>query len=82
MLDNTRRIMSLDAKDQSTQQFGDQKLDDEELKARWIKLTDEDVAAIAGSRDELINTLQHRYGFERDQAEKDVNDYFNGAEPQ
>ena len=74
--------MSLDAKDQSTQQFGDHKLDDEDLKMRWIKLTNEDLEAIAGSRDELINTLQHRYGFERDQAEKDFNDYFSGAEPQ
>jgi len=63
-------------------QHGDHKLDNRELKARWIKLTDEDLDAISGSRDELINILQHRYGFERDQAEKDVNDYFTGAEPQ
>jgi uncharacterized protein YjbJ (UPF0337 family) len=49
------------------------------LKERWVKLTDEDLRAIDNDRVELINRLQHRYGFERDQVEQDVADFLNAV---
>ena len=45
------------------------------VKQRWDKLTDADLGSISGNREELANILQHRYGFERDQAERDVREF-------
>lgn len=50
----------------------------DQLQERWSKLTDEDMDAIPWNRDELVNLLQHRYGFERDAAEKDADEFLNG----
>jgi len=44
-----------------------------------VKLTDEDLEAIDNDRVELVNQLQHRYGFERDQAEQDVTEFLNAV---
>jgi uncharacterized protein YjbJ (UPF0337 family) len=38
----------------------------------WFHLTEDDVAAISGSRDELAERVQERYGFSRLEAEKEV----------
>ena len=38
----------------------------------WIKLTDEDLTRIGGRRDELVTRLQARYGFGRNEAEREV----------
>jgi uncharacterized protein YjbJ (UPF0337 family) len=35
---------------------------------RWGKLTDEDLAVIAGKRDQLIRKIQERYGITREMA--------------
>jgi uncharacterized protein YjbJ (UPF0337 family) len=47
-----------------------------ELKPRvrrhWFHLTQDDVDAIGGSREELVDRVQQRYGFARDEAEKEV----------
>jgi uncharacterized protein YjbJ (UPF0337 family) len=45
---------------------------------RWGKLTDSDWDQIKGSRDELIGRVQERYGKERDQAERDVDEWTRG----
>ncbi len=50
------------------------------IKQQWGKLTDDDLARIEGSRDRLIGTLQERYGYERAEAEKRVEDYLDRAE--
>jgi uncharacterized protein YjbJ (UPF0337 family) len=44
-------------------------------KQRWDKLTDEDVAHIRGHREALIGCLQERYGYARDQAQREVRDW-------
>ncbi len=45
------------------------------LRAQWGKLTDSDYEEIAGNKDKLIGRLQERYGYERDQAEREVSDF-------
>jgi len=45
------------------------------VKQKWAKLTDDDVAYIAGHRDQLLGRLQERYGIARDQAEKQVKEW-------
>jgi uncharacterized protein YjbJ (UPF0337 family) len=38
----------------------------------WGKLTDDDVDQIAGNRDKLVGKLQERYGYSREQAEREI----------
>jgi uncharacterized protein YjbJ (UPF0337 family) len=45
------------------------------LRAKWGKLTDDDWTTIAGKRDELLGKLQERYGYQKDRAEKEVDDF-------
>lgn len=45
------------------------------VKQRWGKLTDDDVTALSGKKDELIGKLQERYGITREQAQKEVDDW-------
>jgi uncharacterized protein YjbJ (UPF0337 family) len=42
------------------------------VKEKWGELTDDDLTAIAGRRDQLIGKLQERYGYARDVAEREV----------
>ena len=44
---------------------------------KWGKLTDDDLAAINGQRDQLEGRLQQRYGYAKDQARKDVDSWFS-----
>jgi uncharacterized protein YjbJ (UPF0337 family) len=42
------------------------------VKEKWGQLTDDDLDQAAGRRDQLIGCLQKRYGYERDQAEREL----------
>lgn len=42
---------------------------------KWGKLTDDDIDQIDGKREELVGRLQQHYGYEKEQAEKEVNDF-------
>jgi len=46
-----------------------------QAKQRWGKLTDDDVDVVAGKRDELVGRIQQRYGKNRDEAEREVDDW-------
>lgn len=46
-----------------------------DVRSQWGKLTDDDLDLIAGKRDKLIGTLQERYGKNRDEAERDVDQW-------
>jgi uncharacterized protein YjbJ (UPF0337 family) len=46
------------------------------VKEQWGKLTDDDLDVIAGQQDQLEGRLQQRYGYAKDQAKKEVNDWF------
>jgi uncharacterized protein YjbJ (UPF0337 family) len=47
------------------------------VKEKWGKLTDDDLTAINGQRDQLEGRLQERYGYAKDQARKDVDTWFS-----
>jgi uncharacterized protein YjbJ (UPF0337 family) len=47
------------------------------VKEKWGKLTDDDINVINGRRDQLEGKLQERYGLAKDQARKDVDDWFS-----
>lgn len=53
-----------------------------QVKAKWLKLTEEDLKAIAGRRDSLVSMLQERYGVLRVDAEKHVNNWADKLPPQ
>ena len=45
------------------------------FKAKWAKLTDDDWKLIGSKKDALVGKLQERYGHQKEQAEKEVDDY-------
>jgi uncharacterized protein YjbJ (UPF0337 family) len=45
-----------------------------QVKEKWGKLTDDDLAAINGRRDQLEGKIQERYGLAKDQAKKEIDD--------
>lgn len=47
------------------------------LKQQWGDLTDNDIARIEGNYDEFVGVLQERYGYSRDRAQREVDDYLN-----
>jgi uncharacterized protein YjbJ (UPF0337 family) len=48
-------------------------------KEQWGKLTDDDMTVIEGKRDQLVGKIQERYGYAKDQAEKEVGDWENAT---
>ena len=46
------------------------------VKEKWGYLTDRDLDVINGRRDQLEGKLQERYGIAKDQARKNVDDWF------
>lgn len=49
-----------------------------QLKSKWGKLTDDDWTFVGGKKDALVGKLQERYGYKKDQAEKEVDDFITG----
>jgi uncharacterized protein YjbJ (UPF0337 family) len=43
-----------------------------DVKSKWAKLTDDDLAFVGGKRDKLIGKIQERYGVLKEHAQKDV----------
>ena len=52
---------------------GDWKQFKGKVKEKWGKLTDDDLTIIAGKRDQLTGLLQQKYGYAREQADKEIN---------
>ena len=50
------------------------------VQKQWGKLTDDDLDKIEGKRKELVGRVQKRYGYAMDQAEKEVNSFFDDLE--
>jgi uncharacterized protein YjbJ (UPF0337 family) len=42
------------------------------VKEQWGKLTDDDITAIEGKRDQLVGRVQERYGIAKEKAEEEV----------
>jgi uncharacterized protein YjbJ (UPF0337 family) len=49
------------------------------VKQRWGKLTDDDVTALSGKKDELVGKLQERYGITREQAQREADEWAAAA---
>ena len=43
-----------------------------EVKSRWGKLTDDDMDRVEGDAEKLIGRVQERYGYQRDEAQREV----------
>jgi uncharacterized protein YjbJ (UPF0337 family) len=48
------------------------------VKEQWGKLTDDDLNVIGGHRDQLEGKIQERYGIAKDQARKEIDDWYSG----
>jgi uncharacterized protein YjbJ (UPF0337 family) len=45
------------------------------LKQQWSKLTDDQIGKMQGSYDELEGMLQKNYGYQKDQAKKEIDSF-------
>jgi uncharacterized protein YjbJ (UPF0337 family) len=48
-----------------------------QVKEKWGKLTDDDMNVLDGKRDQIAGKLQQRYGYAKEQAEKELDDFAN-----
>lgn len=46
-----------------------------QVKSKWGELTDDDLTVIAGKRDQLAGKLQERYGYAKERAEKELDEF-------
>jgi uncharacterized protein YjbJ (UPF0337 family) len=56
---------------------GDWKQIKGKVREKWGNLTENDVAALNGQREQLEGVLQERYGYTKDQVKKAVDDWAN-----
>ena len=45
------------------------------VKEKWSELTDDDLGALDGRREQLEGKIQERYGYGKDQVRKDIDDW-------
>ncbi|MEO8461438.1 MAG: CsbD family protein [Dokdonella sp.] len=45
------------------------------IKAKWGKLTDDDITRAEGNREYLVGKLQESYGMAKDRAEQEIKDF-------
>jgi uncharacterized protein YjbJ (UPF0337 family) len=45
------------------------------VKEQWDKLTDDDLTTFGGQSDQLAGILQRKYGYAREQAEKEITEF-------
>lgn len=50
-----------------------------DVKAKWGKLTDDDVDRIEGNYEKFVGMIQERYGKSREESEKEVEHYLSHA---
>ena len=48
-----------------------------DVKKTWGKLTDNDMTVIAGESEKLLGILQTKYGYEKERAKKEYEDFIN-----
>jgi uncharacterized protein YjbJ (UPF0337 family) len=46
-----------------------------QLKQQWGKLTDDDLTQLEGSADELQGLLQKKYGYQKDEAKTEIDNF-------
>ncbi|MFZ0546184.1 MAG: CsbD family protein [Candidatus Promineifilaceae bacterium] len=50
-----------------------------QVKTWWGNLTDDDLEQVDGKADQLIGVLQQKYGYTKEQAEKELNEKLEAA---
>lgn len=45
------------------------------IKEQWGKLTDDDVTRTEGNYDQLVGKIQERYGYSKERAQREVDDW-------
>jgi uncharacterized protein YjbJ (UPF0337 family) len=53
-----------------------------DVSSRWGRLTDDEVDQIQGDAEKFIGKLQERYGYRRDQAETELNEFLRMSDNQ
>ncbi|WP_136637213.1 CsbD family protein [Pseudooceanicola onchidii] len=48
-----------------------------EAQVQWGKLTNDDLDVVAGNREKLEGKLQERYGYAKDEAKREVDDFMS-----
>ena len=48
-----------------------------QLREKWAKLTDDDWEQLHGDKEKLVGKIQERYGIGKEQAEKQLHEFFN-----
>ena len=48
-----------------------------EVRSQWGKLTDDDLDVISGDFEKLAGRIQERYGYEREKARQEINDWLD-----
>jgi uncharacterized protein YjbJ (UPF0337 family) len=46
-------------------------------RVQWGKLTDDDLEQIGGNKDKMVGTLQERYGWDKERAEREADSFFS-----
>ena len=52
-----------------------------EAKIKWGQLTDDDLDQVSGNAEKLVGLLQQRYGYARDRAQKEVDEWMARQAP-
>ncbi|MCZ8097986.1 MAG: CsbD family protein [Alsobacter sp.] len=50
------------------------------IKQQWGDLTDDDMSVMSGKRDELAGRLQQRYGYAKDRAESEIDEWLKRSD--
>lgn len=50
------------------------------IRSKWADLTDDEIGRIEGDSEKFLGVLQERYGWTREQAERELTDYVNAAD--
>ena len=45
------------------------------IKQKWAKFTDDDLQLLSGKKDEFLGKLQEKYGYKKDEAEREVDNF-------
>lgn len=51
-----------------------------QVRETWGRLTDDDLDMIGGKWDKLVGSVQEKYGYTREEAENEVDTFFEGLE--
>jgi uncharacterized protein YjbJ (UPF0337 family) len=53
-----------------------------EARVQWGKLTDDDLDQVQGNAEKLVGKVQERYGYAREEAQAEVDRFFQAHEAQ